>query len=243
MKKSCAIGIILCALALSPACSLKVIVPEANPVTTKATVSTTLSPIEMPVTSLTTVYITEVAPTITETTTTIITQIEAVMPSPEEVHWQKCLEEYPMASEVWLAMKSYGWSDAACAGLMGNFMREVGGAEEKINGKWVDTLHIDPYQYGIGQKYYGLCQWSFLYYPDIFPTKLGYTPSVIEQLEYLRETLATRNYGFNEEYLCTATDYKEVAKIFFEKYERANDDVTRRERNAEKAYNYFVLDN
>lgn len=157
-------------------------------------------------------------------------------PSAEELFWQKCMEEYPVATEIWLQMKSYGWTDAACAGIMGNIMRETGG----------DTLkYIASDIYNKSKSHYGLCQWAKRYYPDIQPTDT-WTPSTVEQVEFLRYTIINQrtlhhSYGFDEEYLKTATDYREVAKKFCDGYERPAENSTRRENNAEKAWRYFVL--
>lgn len=159
-----------------------------------------------------------------------------VQPTPEELLWAKRWEECPVATEIWLQMKSYGWTDAACAGIMGNIMRETGG----------DTLkYIKSDIYNKSKSHYGLCQWAKRYYPDIQPTDT-WTPSITEQVEFLRHTILNQktlhhNYGFTEEYLLTATDYREVAKKFCDGYERPAENSTRRENNAEKAWNYFVL--
>ena len=164
---------------------------------------------------------------------------EPIDPEPnlEELIWMHREAEYPIATELWLTMKGYGWSDAACAGIMGNIMREVGG----------DTLeYIQPDLYGSSGYHYGICQWSKSYYPDIFPTN-DWAPTAHEQLEFLRYTINHYNgngfsYGFTEDYLKTATDYEEVAKVFCNGYERPNESPARRQRNAEKAYKYFTSD-
>jgi hypothetical protein len=159
-----------------------------------------------------------------------------VQPTPEELLWAKRWEEYPVATEIWLQMKSYGWTDAACAGIMGNIMRETGG----------DTLkYITSNLYNKSKSHYGLCQWAKRYYPQIQPTET-WTPSIMEQIEFLRYTINNQktlhhSYGFTEEYLLTATDYREVAKKFCDGYERPAENSTRRENNAEKAWKYFVL--
>ena len=156
--------------------------------------------------------------------------------SEKELFWQKCMEEYPVATEIWLQMKSYGWTDAACAGIMGNIMREVGG----------DTLeYISPHRYNKRGTHYGLCQWSNVYYPQIQPTATS-EPTAEEQINFLRYTIINQktlhhDYGFGEEYLETVTDHKEAAYTFCVGYERPNEDPTRRINNAEMAWKYFVL--
>lgn len=162
---------------------------------------------------------------------------EAIIEEPastaEELFWENRKEKYPIATAVWLQMKSYGWTDAACAGIMGNMMREVGGG----------TLNLDPdLRYG---SHYGLCQWTSRYYQEIFPHD-GWAPTVYDQVAFLRHTILTYDrtefpYNFTEEYLKTATDYREVAKKFCDSYERPKEQSTRRENYAEKAWKYFVL--
>lgn len=142
--------------------------------------------------------------------------------------------EYPIATEIWLIMKEFGWTDAACAGIMGNIMRETGG----------DSLeYIDPYLFNKGRTHFGLCQWSKKWYPAIYPTGQE-MPTIREQLEFLRLTINEYNgkgfvYGFTEDYLKVATDCKEVAKKFCDGYERPGGSSSRREKNAVAAYNYF----
>lgn len=159
-----------------------------------------------------------------------------VQPTPEDLLWTKRWEECPEATAIWLQMKSYGWTDAVCAGIMGNIMRETGG----------DTLeYITSNIYNKSKSHYGLCQWAKRYYPQIQPTET-WTPSTTEQIEFLRYTINNQktlhhSYGFTEEYLLTATDYREVAKKFCDGYERPAENSTRRENNAEKAWKYFVL--
>ena len=161
-----------------------------------------------------------------------------LLPEPEEPSvedfWEVSKLVYPVATEIWLQMKSYGWTDAACAGIMGNIMRESGG----------DTLSwIDPDARYNG--HYGLCQWSYKYYQDIYPHN-GWTPSISEQIEYLRYTIINKdilhyNYGFDEEYLKTVTDYHEAARVFHEEYEVSGASSIPRQNNAQDAWEWFVL--
>lgn len=236
--------IALASLSCLPFCSCEI--QTNSPEVERTTISTTnyKIPSYVPQLPSTTTTMTQEVQTypITDPVTEqpIVEEIPTI--SAEDLHWAKCYEEYPVATELWLLMKGYGWTDAACAGLMGNFMKEVGGGEEKINGLWIDTLKLKPNLYGRDNRYYGICQWCITWYPEIFPENLGYQPTLREQLEYLRETLATRHYyGFDESYFKTATNYREVAKVFFDNYEKANETSDRRQRNAEKAYNYFVF--
>lgn len=157
--------------------------------------------------------------------------------APEESLWTKRWRECPEATEIWLIMEDFGWSDAAKAGVLGNIMREVGG----------NTLrNINHTLYGGNGKYFGLCQWYLEYYPAIRP--IGrWTPSVREQMEFLRHTIINYNgygyvYNFDEDYLRNATDVAEVARVFCEGYERPNESAERRQELALIAYEYFTND-
>ena len=152
-----------------------------------------------------------------------------------EAMWSEKSGEYPVATQVWRYMKEeLGWNDYVCAGVMGNMMAEVGG----------QTLSLDPYLYGhSGANYYGLCQWSSRYYPSIQGA------DVDAQLDFLASTvkkeLDTYGYlfrnGLNYEAFCNLTDAEDAAMAFAKAYERCGSgSYGVRQRNAIKAYNYFV---
>lgn len=124
--------------------------------------------------------------------------------------------QYPNAAQIWEIMKSYGWNDIICAGILGNMMRECGG----------DTLSVNPYAQN---SHYGLCQWSRQYHPQ------AWGKDIAGQLEYLKNTLDIS--VFNNCY--TPED---AAEVFCWKYERPSktDPVSKRRNNARTAYNYFT---
>ena len=152
-----------------------------------------------------------------------------------EAMWNEKSGEYPVATQVWRYMKEeLGWNDYVCAGVMGNMMAEVGG----------QTLNLQPYLYGhSGANYYGLCQWSSRYYPSIQGA------DVDAQLDFLASTvkkeLDTYGYlfrsGLDYEAFCNLTDAEDAAMAFAKAYERCGSgSYGVRQRNAIKAYNYFV---
>ena len=55
--------------------------------------------------------------------------------------WAEKEAKYPVATYIWRYMKDLGWSDAVCAGIMGNMMAEVGGHTLLII-KWIMVLDI-----------------------------------------------------------------------------------------------------
>ena len=152
-----------------------------------------------------------------------------------EAMWSEKSGEYPVATQVWRYMKEeLGWNDYVCAGVMGNMMAEVGG----------QTLNLQPYLYGHSSaNYYGLCQWSSRYYPSIQGA------DVDAQLDFLASTvkkeLDTYGYlfrsGLDYEAFCNLTDAEDAAMAFAKAYERCGSgSYGVRQRNAIKAYNYFV---
>lgn len=168
-----------------------------------------------------------VVPTTSAPTTVAATTTEA--PVEEEVNYAYS-DSYPEAAYVWNYMRGLGWSDAVCAGILGNIMAEVGG----------NTLDIYPYA---GGDYYGICQWYLPYH------NLYYGASLDEQLNYLANSIATEmnafgsNYysGFGYSAFLSLTDPGDAAYAFAVCYERcASWAVGVRSSNAWTAYNYFA---
>lgn len=146
-----------------------------------------------------------------------------------ELEWSAKKEKYPIATEIWLYMKSLGWNDYVCAGILGNMMTEVGG----------NTLDI---RYWLKGNYYGICQWS-RGYNKVWGTNLK------GQLDFLKNTikyeLNTYGYayanGFNFEKFLALQDERAAALSFAKCYERCGSaGYAQRQKNATVAYNYFV---
>jgi hypothetical protein len=154
----------------------------------------------------------------------------------ELAKWQNHQEEYPVATEVWLFLKNeMGYSDAVCAGIIGNMMAECGGQTLKLKWNAVNKK----------SGCYGLCQWHPKYYPELQNTGLS------EQLEHMKTSLpkVLSRYlsicykkGFTYEDFLALEDPAEVAYAFCLAYERPGPgSYNQRMKNAEKAYEYFVL--
>lgn len=159
-------------------------------------------------------------------------QYNKAMEKEQNKIWEQKKQEYPYATEIWLYMKNLGWNDYVCAGIMGNLMAEVGG----------QTLNIQ-YWLGDGTGYYGMCQWSTRYCPEVYGTNLS------TQCEYLKNTIAREfnNYGgnyykgFNYNAFLNLHNERDAAVAFAKCYERcASFSYGVRQTNATKAYNYFV---
>ena len=150
--------------------------------------------------------------------------------------WEEKKAQYPVATQIWLYMKDLGWSDAVCAGIMGNIMAEVGG----------QTLNIRPYLYGheSNRTYYGICQW---YLPNASSKLKG--ASLEYQCNYLKNTIKKEfnvfgykySSSMNYENFLALNDPAKAALAFAKCYERcASFSYNIRQKNAQKAYNYFV---
>lgn len=152
-----------------------------------------------------------------------------------ETKWAEKALEYPYATRLWQYLKTLGYSDIACAGILGNVMAECGGL----------TLDLQPFIYDPAGEYYGMFQWSLRYYPE------AEGMSFDEQLEYYRQTSGPtfktwgKNYadGFTFDDFNELTDPRETALAFAKIYERcASWTYEIRQNLAEVAYQYFIAD-
>ena len=149
----------------------------------------------------------------------------------EIIHFEKCAEAYPTATKIWKYLRKCGYNNYVCAGIMGNIMAECGG----------HTFDIQATLYDHG--YYGICQWSRRWYPDVQGQDLNY------QLKFLSKTIKSEfnNYGgryyrgFNYKAFCKLQDEQSAALAFAKCYERcASAYYSIRGTNATKAYKYFA---
>lgn len=155
---------------------------------------------------------------------------EAARRAAEEEKWATKEAEFPTATKIWRYMKAQGWNDYVCAGIMGNIMAEVGG----------QTLDI-RYTLSSG-SYYGMCQWSRSY-SNVWGAGLD------TQCDFLRDTIKYEfdtygfkyQKGFNFNSFLNMTNAEQAALAFAKSYERcASFSYGTRQKNAVKAYNYFV---
>lgn len=159
---------------------------------------------------------------------------EVILLAKEEWNYYNDLKmesQYYDAIVIWEALKKEGFSDAAAAGILGNIMAEVGG----------QTLRLDVT--AGNSSYYGICQWSTKYFPEVRNTDLN------SQINYLlnnmEETFLYYGFlhydGFDYEIFKNLTDEKEAALAFAQCYERCSyQSYEVRQDNATKALEYFV---
>jgi hypothetical protein len=145
--------------------------------------------------------------------------------------WEK---EYYYAAKVWEYFMQRDYGEAVTIAILGNMMVETGGG----------TLCLEPTAYNKTGNYYGLCQWSQVYYPEAKDLPFEH------QLEYLEGTMAyefnTFGYlykpGFTYEDFLAMTDPVEAARVFAIVYERCADwSVPLRSEAAKIAFDYFNL--
>ena len=163
-------------------------------------------------------------------------QTHAIRQKEYLLKWAEKEEEYYYATRTWKYLKSLGYSDVACAGILGNLMAECGG----------HTLKLDPFLYDRATgKYYGMFQWSIRYYPEAEGL------SFEEQLDYYAKTspmifkIWGNKYknGFTLDDFNKLDDPRDAALAFAKIYERcASWTYERRQNFSEVAYKYFVLD-
>lgn len=140
--------------------------------------------------------------------------------------------ELTTADVIWQEMRSWGYSEYICAGIIGNMMAEAGG----------HTLDIQHNIYSSSGNYYGICQWSKKYHN----IENG---SLQEQLNYLKETIKYElnafgykyQQNFNYDSFLKIADPAIAAEAFAKCYERCSSTShEKRKQNALLAYSYFI---
>lgn len=150
-----------------------------------------------------------------------------------KLEWNKKEKEYPNAAYIWSYLKDKGYNDYVCAGILGNIMTEVGG--QTLNIKYTTS----------GNGYYGMCQWSVVYFPGVVGKDLqGQCKFLTKNIEKAFNTwgyLYSAGFGYAE--FCALENASAAALSFARCYERcASGSYSQRQKNAEKAYEYFVGD-
>lgn len=145
-------------------------------------------------------------------------------------------EEHYYATKVWEYLRQKGFSQEVTCAIIGNMMIETSGG----------SLDLNPTIYSPSGNYYGLCQWSKKYCPD------AQGLSFEQQLDYLIETMPwefnTFGWLYKEDFeyedFLKMTDPAEAALAFAKSYERCGPaSYEMRQEAAEKAYEYFDLNN
>ena len=225
------IGIIILCTITPPAVAQEETVRAAT-TTAVSTTATTVITTTVPTTTTTqkiTTKPTEETIIFYETTTQAQTQVVTTTTVAQTV--SAPTGEYATAREIWNYMKAQGWNDYVCAGIMGNIMAEVGGS----------TLSLQSTLYSPGGDFYGICQWSLYYCPEVEGMLL------YDQLNYLANTMEYQINMFSSMHGYTYSSFLQIqnaqtaAYAFAVAYERcASSTYSIRENNAVVAYAYFV---
>lgn len=150
------------------------------------------------------------------------------------------MREYPEATTVWITLKSFGWNDYVCAGILGNMMAEVGGHTLDLNCCNCVYDHM-PYGYYTGS--FGLCAWtpSSNYYNSQYYVGI----SVEDQCRFIRDSLAEQiSWCLSVEEFLSIDNIWDASYYFMRAYERpASYNTTARYNDSLIAYNYFVNNN
>lgn len=143
--------------------------------------------------------------------------------------------KYPYATKTLEFLTQRGFSKTVASAIIGNMMVETSGG----------TLALKPNLYDASGNYYGLCQWSLYYRPEV--ADMHFT----DQLEYLLNDIAKEfktfghlyKSGFTFDSFLAMENPAEAALAFAKVYERcASFSYSKREEAAMLAYNYFNLD-
>jgi hypothetical protein len=142
--------------------------------------------------------------------------------------------EYYYAAKTWEFLMKRGYSKIVASAILGNMMVETSGG----------TLSLVPVIYDPDGAYYGLCQWSLVYKPEVADMPFE------EQLEFLDGDMEgefktfgwcySENFTYDE--FLNMQDVEEAALAFATVYERCSPEFYQiRKEAALVAYNYFVL--
>ena len=147
--------------------------------------------------------------------------------------YKKWESEYYYAAKTWEYLKQHGFNDAVASGIIGNMMIETSGGSLKLN----------PTIYNKTRKYYGLCQWSLKYKPEVagmsFKKQLTYLYSDMKKEFNTFGKCYRKGFTYND--FLKMTSPSEAALAFAKAYERCGSGSYEKRKEAAKVvYNYFT---
>lgn len=122
---------------------------------------------------------------------------------------------------IWNKLKSFGWSDEVCAGIMGNMECE--------------NRQFNPTLSGCG---FGICQWTNGRY-KLLIKKYGKTPTVENEIDYIKWEIENGQFSGNVELFFNSKTPEQAALKFAKCFERCGGSYKKRQNFARKWYNTF----
>lgn len=142
--------------------------------------------------------------------------------------------EYYYATKTWQFLINQGYSEVVASAIIGNMMIETSGGD----------LCLNPTIYNPTKTYYGLCQWSLYYRPEVkglsFEEQLDYLMLDIEKEFNVFGSCYRKSFTYND--FVVMDDPAEAALAFAAVYERCGSgSYNLRKQAAIEAFNYFKL--
>lgn len=169
-----------------------------------------------------------------------IKETETIIEKTVEIEIPEIIEEkFPTARAIWNFLRDLGYSEVVAAGIMGNFVAEVGDPSTKdinFDLDWKSNTGIEL----------GLCQWTEGRRNDIIKI-YGPNPTWEEQLQFMYNELTgtngVRRQVSEEQYqlIINATSPEKAAYYFAIYFERCHKgSYNARQFKAVQAYEYFT---
>lgn len=149
------------------------------------------------------------------------------------------LQEYPEATTVWITLKSFGWNDYVCAGIIGNMMAEVGGHTLDLN---IINCAYDHAPNGYLTGSFGLCAWTPS--SNYYGSKWFEDTSIEAQCRFIKNSLEEQiSWGLSVDDFLSVDNVYDAAYYFMKYYERPGHlNTSNRYADALIAYEYFTND-
>lgn len=156
-------------------------------------------------------------------------------------HWSSRELHNPVMTYIWKYLQAHDMSAAVTAGIIGNMIAEAGSCG-------YGDIQVNIWDGSTGKSFYGICQWSVKYTPEIANTDLDtQLDHLINSYDYAFTYWGSNyssRYGskFRTAQFLAMKDPYEAAIAFALCYERCNKDyVEHRGPLANKAYKYFTV--
>lgn len=153
------------------------------------------------------------------------------------IPFEKKMQEYPEATTVWVTLKSFGWNDYVCAGIIGNMMAEVGGHTLDLN---IINCAYDHAPNGYLTGSFGLCAWTPS--SNYYNSQWFEDTSIEAQCRFIKNSLEEQiSWGISVNDFLSVNNVYDAAYYFMKYYERPGHyNTNNRYADALVAYDYFT---